>query len=184
MSIRVIETNRLHLRGFTLDDVETYYNLILADERVMEFLPGGKPLPIERARPIVQGMIDHWDEHGYGLWAVIFKDTGDLIGHAGLQQLDNKKDVELAYAIARAYWRRGLATEAALGSLRYGFEVLNLPKIVAVTVPENRVSQHVLRKVGLKFERRARVYNDILPLYSLERGLFMPDETIGYKLLD
>lgn len=180
----VIETEHLHLRPFTPADAEAYYAAILADARVMEFLPGGKPTPPQRAAAIVRGMIEHWDDHGYGLWALIDQASGELIGHCGLQQLDNKADIELAYALARGFWRRGLATEAAQATVRYGFETLNLPKIVAVVVPENKAAQAVLRKIGLKFERRARVYQDILPLYSIEQGTYQPDAAFQYQVSD
>ncbi len=180
----IIETEHLLLRPFTPADADAYYAAILADARVMEFLPGGKPVPPQRATAIVRGIIEHWEDNGYGLWAVIDKDTDELIGYCGLQQLDNKHNVELAYALARAYWRRGLATEAAQATLRYGFETLNLAHIVAVVVPENKASQAVIRKLGLKFERRARVYQEIMPLYSLEQGTYQPDEKMLYKVTD
>jgi RimJ/RimL family protein N-acetyltransferase len=184
MTMPAIETARLRLRPFKLNDVDAYHRAILADDQVMQFLPGGKPLPRERALSIVRGMIDQWEQDGFGLWAVTHQQTGELIGHCGLQPLDNRDEVELAYAIARAHWRQGFASEAAEAALRYGFEALLLEKIVAVIVPENRASQGVLQKLGLKFARRARVYHDVLPLYEIERMRFVPAAGSVYRLID
>lgn len=175
-----IETARLRLRPFAMSDLDDYYTAILADARVMEHLPGGKPLPRERAASMLRGIIDQWAEAGYGLWALRDKATDDFVGYAGLQPLDNRDDVELAFAIARAYWRRGMAAEAGEAVLRYGFETLGLPQIVATCAPENRAAQRVLQKIGLKFERRMRVYNDILPFYALQAGRYQPDPDATY----
>lgn len=179
----IIETARLRLRPFTMADVEPYYQAILSDARVMEFLPGGKPLPRARAESFVRGLIDHWQEHSYGLWAIIHRETGVLIGHCGLQQADyNNVDPELAFALARAYWRQGLAQEAAQAVLRYGFETLELSNIVALLMPENHVARAVLEKLGMKFERYARFHGERLPLYNLEQGFFLPDKDMPYKV--
>ncbi|MBZ0297907.1 MAG: GNAT family N-acetyltransferase [Anaerolineae bacterium] len=180
----VIETARLRLRPFTMDDVEPYYQAILGDAQVMEFLPGGKPLPRPRAESFVRGLVDHWNEYGYGLWALIHRESGALIGHCGLQQVDYAAEPELAFALARGYWRQGLAQEAATAVLRYGFETLGLEKIIAVFVPENYASRAVLRKIGMSFDRNARVFGDRLPLYSQEQGFFLPDEDAPYQIVE
>lgn len=179
----VIETERLRLRPFTLDDAPAYYHAILSDERVMEFMPGGKPLPEARALSYVRGLVDHWQDEGYGLWAVEHMATGDLIGHCGLQQVDYAPVPELAFALARAYWRKGLAQEAGKAVLRYGFETLQLPRIVAVFVPENKAARAVVEKIGMKFERYAWVNGARIPFYAIEQGVYLPDESAAYRVL-
>jgi len=125
---------------FTPDDEAAYYHAVLSDPDVMRYLPSGLPLPKERTRPILQRFMDFWTQHGFGLWAVIHRADQKLIGHCGLQFIPETTDVEVAYALAKAYWGIGLAPEAAHAALRYGFEQLKLDQIVAVAMPQNAAS--------------------------------------------
>jgi ribosomal-protein-alanine N-acetyltransferase len=83
--------------------------------------------------------------------------------------------VEVAYLLAQAYWGQGLATEAARAALRYGFETLALDRIVAVVHPENRGSQRVLEKAGLRLEGDAHYYDMDVKYYALPQAEYQPD---------
>lgn len=176
-----IQTQRLILRPFALADAVNYHRLILADEQTMRWLPIGKPVPRARTESIIKGILDQWQDHGYGLWAVIDQESDKLIGHCGLQPLDNTHEIELTCAIAKAYRRNGLATEAGRACIRYAFETQNLQRIVAVCPPENQPAQRLIAKLGLKAEKKAHVYDSYLPLYAIARGDFKPDES-AYSL--
>lgn len=76
--------------------------------------------------------IKSWEKNNFGMWAVVYKRDNKMIGRCGLCFLDNTPEIELGYLLNPAYWYRGLATEAAKASLRYGFEELKLEKIVAI----------------------------------------------------
>jgi len=99
--------------------------------------------------------LQHWADHGFGLWILREAGGGDPIGRAVLRHLrvEGVDEVEVGYAFYPAFWGRGLATEVATACLELGRRELHLGTIVAVTVPGNRASQHVLRKVGLAYER-------------------------------
>jgi ribosomal-protein-alanine N-acetyltransferase len=103
------------------------------------------------------------------LWAVIYKQNGEFIGHCGLQYLEDTPEVELAYAIAKAYWRQGLTTEAAKASIKYGFETIGLDPIVAITEPSNFSSQRVMTNAGLKYEKDAHDYSLDVVYYAISR---------------
>ena len=84
----------------------------------MKTLPPGKPRSREQTKAALNPRIEHWENHSFGLWAVIYKQNGEFIGDCGLQYLENTPEVELAYAIAKAYWHQGLTTEAAKAALK------------------------------------------------------------------
>lgn len=171
-----IETARLIMCPFILDDETAYYQAVLSDPDVMRYLPSGVPLPPERTLPILQRFMDYWTLHGFGLWAVVHKADAKLIGHCGLQFIPDTTDVEVAYALAKAYWGIGLAPEAAQAALRYGFEQLKLDQIVAVAMPENAASQRVMVKIGMKYQKIAHVYGTELPYYTIKNEDFQPGD--------
>lgn len=108
------------------------------------------------------------------LWATVHKETGKFIGRCGLLpwEIDGKLEVEVAYLLDKAFWGRGLATEAARGILEYGFEKLNLPRLICLIEPENIASQHVSKRIGMTLERRVNgIVGDNFPtlIYSISR---------------
>jgi RimJ/RimL family protein N-acetyltransferase len=139
-----LRTARLLLRPWRDADVAAFEELN-ADPEVMEFL---RVLPdwADRARA-------HWETHGFGQWVVEIPGTASFIGVVGLNSISYPAHftpaVEIAWRLARAYWGRGYATEAARAALDYGFEKLGLAEIVATTVPANRRSRQVMERLGM-----------------------------------
>lgn len=168
ISIPTRETERLILRPFTTEDVDAYHTQIRGDPDVMQFLLS-KPQTREQVATIIERLLGAWERDKLGMWAVIEKASGAFIGHAGLWMIQNTPDVEVAYALGKAYWGKGYATEAARESLRFGFEDCKLPKIVAVAKEENAASRHVLEKIGMAFVGMTdRYYNLTLPTYEID----------------
>ena len=157
MSVLTIETKRLRLRPFNLDDSVPLHK-ILEVEGVLQYFPTSDPPDLERVEKLVQLQIDHWDEHGYGWWAVEALVNKHLIGWSGLQFLPETDEIEIGYLLARPYWGKGLATEGALIGINYGFKSLNIPTITGIVHPENAGSQRVLEKIGLKFQEEAEYF--------------------------
>ena len=95
----------------------------------------------------------HWDEHGFGQWVVEVRGETAFIGVVGLARISYEAHftpgVEVAWRLARAYWGRGYASEAARAALNHGFGELALEQIVAVTVPANRRSRRVIERLGM-----------------------------------
>jgi ribosomal-protein-alanine N-acetyltransferase len=171
-----IMTTHLRLRMFIPADARPYYQAIHADPEVMRYLPGGLPRPKERSEALIATVINWWSEHRFGLWAVEHLADGRLLGHCGLMMEPGSGAVEVGYAIARPYWGRGLATEGARASLRYGFERIGLDRIIALAVPENVASRRVMEKAGMHFKGISTAYYHgwELALYSLSRQEFAP----------
>lgn len=93
-----------------------------------------------------------FDRRGYGWWAVEVRGTGEFIGFAGLDPVDDGMPftgVEIGWRLARSAWGQGYATEAARAVLAYGFDTLGLPEILAVTTSTNHRSQAVMRRIGM-----------------------------------
>lgn len=164
-----LTTPRLVLRPFISDDALAMHRALSSDPDVMRFLPSGVPVSLERTQRSVDYFINHWREHGYGAWAVIHQASKEFIGQCGLNRL-NDGAVEVFYAFATAYWGQGLATEAARAAVRYGFEVVGLPQIIALAYPQNAASRHVIEKLGMTFHGLTdRWYSIEFAYYSLER---------------
>ena len=113
-----IETERLWLRAFTLDDLRQL-SLITSDAEVMKFIGAGQPISTEETRSNLARLVKTFKWRGFGRWAVIHKTHNRLIGYYGFTVLDESAGVELAYLLDRPFWGKGLATEAArVSSLR------------------------------------------------------------------
>ena len=129
---------------------------LLSDPQVVRTLSAdGKPLSEEATREQVGQNIDHWQQHGFGLWVFHRKSDGVFIGRGGLKtyQIDGKNVIGLAYAVMPDYWNRGFATEMAEASLDVGFNYLGFPEIGSWTLPVNLASQRVMEKLGFRYER-------------------------------
>jgi len=172
-----METSHLKLRVPVDADVDDYYRYIHSDAEVMRYLPGGVPRSRKQTAITLSIVIEHWQKHGFGLWAVEQKEKAGMIGHCGLTTLEEDDLVEIAYAFGKPFWRRGFASEAARASLYFGFEYLKLPEIIAVSVPENVGSQRVMEVIGMSRQGiTRRFYGAKLVLYTIRREDFQPGE--------
>jgi ribosomal-protein-alanine N-acetyltransferase len=104
---------------------------------------------------MIQRVLKHWEEHGYGLWAVVSRQTGELMGRAGLQLIPETGEVEADVILGVPYWGQGFATEAIGASLRFAAERLSVGSIVGIVHPENEASKRLLEKVGMTFVEEA-----------------------------
>lgn len=148
-----IETKRLILRPFTIDDIEPSYEMNL-DEDVSKYTgDGGVVSKKEIERRIKENVFGDYKKYGFGRLAVVLKAENKFIGFTGLKYLDDLGEVDLGYRFMKAYWGKGIATEAALASLKLGFVSLELNKIIAMVLPENRGSIRILDKLNFKYDR-------------------------------
>ena len=139
-----LRTPQLLLRQWRDDDVAAADELS-GDPAVMEYLV---PRPDWAARKRA-----HWHEYGFGEWVVEIPGEASFIGAVGLEHVGYDAHftpaVEVAWRLARLYWSRGYATEAAQASLDYGFGQLGLAEIVALTVPANWRSRRLMECLGM-----------------------------------
>jgi ribosomal-protein-alanine N-acetyltransferase len=166
-----LRTPRLRLRPFTEADGPSHLALY-QDPEVTRQLGGGPFVGDQiaaRSRRAVEKFVRHWAEKGYGVFAVEDLRTGRFLGQCGLNTIDELGEIEILYALERAVWGQGLATEAARSAVAYGFDEVGLSRIVAVTRPEHARSRHVLEKLGMRYERDVDVFGIRAVLYALTR---------------
>jgi RimJ/RimL family protein N-acetyltransferase len=147
-----IETERLLLRGWRDEDVEPCSGMC-ADPEVMRFIGEGSTLTREQSEAQISRFVRHWDERGFGLWALEEKGTGTFVGFAGLAHQEDwaegEHKTEVGWRLDRAFWGRGLATEAAKAGVACGFETLGLERIISIIQLGNMASRRVAEKAGL-----------------------------------
>ncbi|SIQ57330.1 GNAT family N-acetyltransferase [Micromonospora avicenniae] len=144
-----IETERLILRDWRDSDLSPWAAMN-ADPEVREHL--GPLLTPEQAAGSMRSFQEDLDRNGFGFWAVEVRDTGQFVGFAGLDVVDEGMPftgVEAGWRLSRSAWGHGYATEAALAVLRYGFDKVGLTEILAVTTKANLRSQAVMRRIGM-----------------------------------
>nr|WP_113886288.1 GNAT family N-acetyltransferase [Clostridium butyricum]AXB85006.1 GNAT family N-acetyltransferase [Clostridium butyricum] len=117
----IIETNRLILREYTLDDFDNLYEIV-SDPENMRHYP--KPFDEERTRDWIEWNLENYKNYGFGLWVVTLKETGEFIGDCGIsiQNIDGELLPEIGYHIHKKYWRRGFGSEAARAVRDWAFE--------------------------------------------------------------
>ena len=149
----ILETPRLILRQFVLDDAENIYLLNL-DPEVVQYTGDVSFESVEHARAFLSNY-NPYAAYGYGRWAVIEKDTQETLGWCGLKYLVDEKETDIGYRFMKKYWGKGYATESAKACLDYGFKNFELDFIVGNAMNANPASIKVLEKIGLKFHKQS-----------------------------
>jgi RimJ/RimL family protein N-acetyltransferase len=165
-----IETPRLVIRPFTLQDAAALHDRVFGDPEAMKFIPRGASPSVDRTRASIERFMRHERENGFGLWAVELKETGELIGDCGLFLVQGVgPEVEVAYHFAKEQWGKGIATEAASACLAHGFKECGLTEIIAICFPEHVASRRVMEKSGMRYVGPARYYDLDLVKYTKHR---------------
>lgn len=156
-----------------MDDLDELFALY-RDPEIRRYFPEGVLNFEETKEELEWHMNGHPRHPELGLWATIHKETGKFIGRCGLLpwQIDEKLEVEIAYLLDKSFWHQGLATETAEGILTYGFEQLNLSRLICLIDPENIASQRVAERIGMTLERKVDgIAGDNFPtlIYSINR---------------
>lgn len=163
----IIETERLILRPFTLDDLEPSYELNL-DAEVSQFTgDGGVVSKEEIRRRIVENVFGDYEKHGYGRLAIELKGKEKFIGFTGLKYVEDLKEVDLGYRLMKKYWGIGLASEAAKACVDFGFNELGLKRMIATVLPANSKSINVLKKLNFNFESEIIEDGEFVHVYAL-----------------
>ena len=145
----IIETSRLILREFRKDDFESVYEFN-SNADVHKYTGDEITNTLEKAREIIEQVwLKDYDTFGYGRWAVVYKPDNKIIGFAGLKYLPEINETDIGYRFLPEYWGIGIASEVSKEIIKYGFEQLNLERIIGIAMPENIGSWKVLEKIGL-----------------------------------
>jgi RimJ/RimL family protein N-acetyltransferase len=149
----IIQTERLLLRELNLSDAAFILEL-LNEDGFLRFIGDKGVRTLADARDYIRkGPLESYERHGFGLYLVSLRDRTPL-GICGLVKREGLTDIDVGFALLSRHQLRGYAAESASAVLIHGRQVLNLRRIVAITSPENIGSIAVLKKIGLKFERK------------------------------
>jgi RimJ/RimL family protein N-acetyltransferase len=169
----ILETERLILRNWRESDVDCYMTL----SRDLGYNCFARPgyflvRNAEEAREKIRERTTLFDERRLGKFPIFLKQSGEFIGTCGMEpfDLDGQAEIELGYRICLNYWGCGYATESAAAVLRYGFDDLNLKKIFAMAVPQNKGSLHVIEKLGFRYLRDFMYKGWLHRLHEMTRG--------------
>ena len=168
-----IETERLLIREMQQSDFDALCR-ILCDEEVMRAAYESAFSPDE-AQNWLNRHLKRYEDYGFGLWAVVLKETNEMIGQCGLtlQQWKEKELLEIGYLFQKAYWHRGYAAEAAIACREYAFTVLDADSVCSMIRDTHIASQNVAVRNGMKIiDKAAKNFRNTemnFFLYSAER---------------
>ena len=149
----VCQTGRLLLRELTVRDAAFILRL-LNDPSFLRFIGDKGARTLEDARRyITEGPGASYRRNGFGLYLVQLRETGERLGMCGLVKRDGLPDVDIGFAFLPRYWSNGYASESGAAVLRLARTRFRIPRVVAITAPDNQGSMRVLCKIGLQFER-------------------------------
>lgn len=164
-----LETERLLLREMAPSDLDSLHE-VLSDAEAMRFYP--EPFDRSMSQAWIERNIQRYAKDGFGLWALILRRSGELVGDCGLvlQSVEGEKVVEIGYHVRRDLWGQGLATEAARACCDYGFNQLGCTKLISLIHPDNTSSQRVAQKLGMSLRQTTEWQNKPVHIYEIERG--------------
>jgi RimJ/RimL family protein N-acetyltransferase len=179
-----LRTERLLLRQWRNDDLDALAPTY-ADPEVMRYIRDGAVQSRAETAEHLARIRQHWDEHGFGLFAAELLETGELIGWVGLVVPHFLPEVmpavEIGWRLARSFWGAGLATEGARAALRFGLVDQGLERLVSIRQVENVRSARVMEKIGLMFDRRTTVPGNgrLVDVYAISRDRYVKSGSGG-----
>lgn len=165
-----LETERLLFRSHETGDEADFVSMH-TDPEVRRYV-GGQAWPLEKARNRFREEYLGRPDEVYGLWATVFKQEGKYIGCCGLRAAGNAMGASLGYYLARAYWGRGLASEASRAFIDTAFTRLGLDRVEADVEKGHAASERILQNFGFKYVRREEIpgCSRIIDFYELTRA--------------
>jgi RimJ/RimL family protein N-acetyltransferase len=158
MIVPQLDTERLVMRGFRDDDLDELA-AISADPEVTKWVGDENGLSREDTWRRMAYFVGHWELRGFGQWALIERETGRLVGRAGLLRPDGWPGLEVGWLVAREHWGRGFAPEAGRASIEWAREELGADHIISLIEDSNERSARVAEKLGMTVEGRTRIVN-------------------------
>lgn len=165
---KVIETPRLLMRRMTSADLPAIAE-IFADPEVMRFYQSGV-----RDRAATEAWLqrnqERYAREGVGLYALIHRESGELAGHCGfiVWELSGRRELEIAYCLAKKFWGHGLASEAAIACRQYAFAALDEPRVISIIHHQNEASKRVAIRNGMRVWRKTEIKGTPVVIYAVE----------------
>ena len=171
MVCMILETERLILDTWESADW-TEFRVLATDPEIMRYITGGDPWSDEKIQSFVERQIDTYRTRGFCRWKLLSKPDRRLIGFCGANFWRDADDPEIGWWLDRAYWGRGLASEAAVPALRDLFERVRLDRVISVAMPDNQASTRIMRKLGFEFDGEFESQGVRLVRYAMDRAKY------------
>ena len=164
----ILETERLILREYTQDDFAPLKDII-GDGETMKYYAA--PYDDKGVQRWLDWSFNNYEKHGFGLWAIELRKTGELVGDAGItmQPIDGEWLPEVGYHINKRFWRRGIASEAARAVRDWAFSNFEFDALYSYMASENIPSQATARSVGMTKLKEYSTENENLAVYKITR---------------
>lgn len=169
ISVPRLHTDRLTLREYRRDDFDLFADHLANPESSAHLDSADR----QTAWRIFSSHAGLWVLHGAGWWALEDKQTGQLVGNVGAFFREQSTVMELGWNTYRAFWGKGIATEAAAAVLNYAFEVRREPKVQALVTSGNESSRRVAERLGMTYEMETEINGRAVNSYMRERRLTM-----------
>jgi RimJ/RimL family protein N-acetyltransferase len=164
----ILETGRLALREWRVEDAEALYAL-MGDPEVMRYVDAGRPWEgVGRVREWIEKLNVSYRTRGFSRWAVVERGAGLVVGSCGFAPLPWSGEIDFGYMFRRDRWGRGYASEITPAVLRHGFERYSFAEVVASIAPENGASRRVLEKMGFLYRGK-----EVLPGEEEESEIYV-----------
>lgn len=161
-----LNTSRLHLRPPVAEDFEAYAQ-ICADPKVMKYLGG--PMDRLAAWRHLATLVGHWHLRGYGVFAVLDKTTGELLGRVGYIHPEGYPGFEVGWTLARSAWGRGYATEAAGACIDHAFSSMGRDEVISLIEPGNAASEKVAQRMGQQRGKMTKIMDFDVNIWRVTR---------------
>lgn len=157
---KYIETEKLVLRKYREEDAEDMFNNWASDSKVTKYLTWPTHCSVEVSKEVLKTWIDDYRNIENYQWAIELKETGSVIGSAGLMNIDNhNENCEIGYCLGQRFWNKGIMTEVFLGIIEFAFHEIGFQRITGRHDVANTASGRVMEKCGLKYEGTLRKIN-------------------------
>ena len=167
----LFDSMRVNFRELCDADLDTLAE-IYADSATMQFIGDGTAKTRENTRQELKKIYAFYAEKGYSVWATELKSTGELIGRSALLDwtLKEEQHVEVAYLLARSFWRQGLGTEIARAIRDHAFRTLDIDHLISLMYPDNAGSARVAEKNGMSLVGTVTLFKQEVLMYRIERS--------------
>lgn len=162
-----LETSRLIMKQFCEEDAHYLFELN-SDPDVTRYVGEGPFNSIEDVYTFIRNY-GQYKRYKMGRLNIFDKQTGEFIGWCGLKFLEDSSQVDLGYRLLKRYWGKGYATEASIACLDYGFNTLNLQKIIGTAMKENTASIRIFEKLGLKHTHDIKDHGQSCVVYAITK---------------
>ena len=156
-----LETKRLILRRFTLDDSYQMYNNWASDDEVTKFMTWPSHINEDVSRSVLNIWVNNYCKDDFYQWGIVIKETNELIGSISVVNISEDENAEVGYCISRKHWNKGITTEAFIRVIEFLFDEVGVKVVSARHDKLNPASGEVMKKCGLVFKKETISRNNM-----------------------